>query len=79
MSVRTTAGEGKVALFCSTSGVAFGPVFDTEDEAERFLEWLGARDGRDPRLIREFELVELYQTFESREPTDVEMFGAGAA
>lgn len=59
MSVRTTTGERKVALFCSTSGVAFGPVFDDDAQAERFLEHLREIGERDPRVIPAVELAEL--------------------
>ena len=40
------------ALYCSTSEVAFGPIFhddhghDARDRAELFLKWLGPRDAR---------------------------------
>lgn len=43
MSVRTTTHEGvttKVALYDSTSDLAFGPLFDSEEDAEDFLAWL---------------------------------------
>jgi hypothetical protein len=40
MSTRLTSTEGVVALFDSTSGVAFGEVFPDEDTAEDFLQWL---------------------------------------
>jgi hypothetical protein len=37
MTVRITSQEGKVALFDGVSGWAFGPTFDTEEEADDFL------------------------------------------
>jgi hypothetical protein len=40
MSVRIISDGTEAVLTCSTSGVAFGPVFDSEQEAEEFLEWL---------------------------------------
>jgi hypothetical protein len=39
MSVHITSQEDKVALFDSTTGHAFGPVFDNEWEAEEFVNW----------------------------------------
>lgn len=39
MGVRNTAVEGKAAMFCSTDGRAFGPVFDSSDELDDFLAW----------------------------------------
>jgi len=44
VGVRTTASENVVALVCSTSGLAFGPVFDSEGEADDFLDWYNAKD-----------------------------------
>jgi hypothetical protein len=42
MGVRTTHEEGKVALFDSTTGEAFGRVFESQDEADDFLGWYEA-------------------------------------
>lgn len=36
--------SGKAALYCTTSGVAFGPIFDGRYEAEDFLWWM--KNGR---------------------------------
>lgn len=77
MSVRITSQ--KAALYCSTTGRAFGPVFDGAYQASSFLRWLEARDDRDPREIPADELDQLKDEFDSWEPSDVEMFGAGAA
>ena len=57
-------------LYCSTSGWAFGPVFDSDDEhdgAERasaFLRWLG---GREPRLLTDSELLALHGEWRAQE------------
>ena len=45
MGVRVAYDQevGVACLYCSTSGVAFGPVFDGPDanlEADEFLDWL---------------------------------------
>lgn len=66
-----TASEGKVALFDSTSGLAFGPVFDTELEAEEFLEHLTSIGERDPRVIPGVDLAKLAHEFiEERDAGD---------
>ena len=38
--------ESKAVLFCSSTGLAFGPFFDDAEEAGMFIEW----NGYDPRL-----------------------------
>lgn len=55
MGVRIT-DKRNVALYCSTEGVAFGPVFEDEYEAQAFLDFLGERDARTmtpSELVRE--------------------------
>ncbi len=47
MSVRTTGA----ALYCSTTGRAFGPVFNSREEADAFLVWWWANFMTDPRLV----------------------------
>jgi hypothetical protein len=59
MSVRVTSAECKVALFDSTTGLAFGPVFADDDEANEFLRFLEDIGERDPRVIPVGELVVL--------------------
>lgn len=63
MSTRTTAVEGVTALYDSTTGLAFGPVFETADAASEFLEHLGRIGERDPRVIPAFELEVLAREF----------------
>ena len=46
MGVRLTSQEEVVALYDSVTGRAFGEVFDNEDDAEAFLEWLQPYDAR---------------------------------
>lgn len=53
MGVRTTDAQA-VALYDSTEGVAFGPVFESEDLAESYLLWL-AKQGLGPRNLTAFE------------------------
>ena len=60
MSVRITSQESRVALFDSASGMAFGPTFANEGDAQAFLEHLADVDGRDPRDIPSGALRPLY-------------------
>jgi hypothetical protein len=63
MSVRVTTTENVTALFDSASGTAFGPVFETEDDAAEFLEHLTTIGERDPRMIPALELARLAREF----------------
>lgn len=49
-------GDGRVALYDSTSGWAFGPVFDGVDEAQDFLDSLDV----DARDLNSLELSRAY-------------------
>lgn len=64
MSVRLTSGENKVALFDSTSGFAFGPVFDDETEAEAFLDFAERNLEGDIRGASDADLLALYRVHE---------------
>lgn len=79
MSVGVTqTGVAKAALYCNTDRIAFGPVFENQYDAEEFLTHLTEIGERDPRDIPALELVKIAQEWEmSREPTDVEIYGAG--
>lgn len=65
--------EGRAVLYCSTTGWAFGPVFRSSDEAERFLTWLRETPNQektllglsksDPRSYDEPVLERLYWNF----------------
>jgi hypothetical protein len=77
MSVRITGSDDSVALYDSTTGVAFGPIFENDTKADEFLEWhrMGHEANRkwdykygqsrnftnDVRLYRDDELVELHK------------------
>jgi len=65
MSVRLSTEENKTALFDSATGWAFGPVFDTQEEAEAFLAHLTSIGERDARHIPVGELVELALEWEA--------------
>lgn len=42
MGVKITSQENVVSVFDSVTGIAFGPVFDSEDYAQEFLDWVQA-------------------------------------
>ena len=63
MSVRVTATEGRAALYDSVTDVAFGPVFDSAEEAEEFLKHLVEIGERDPRVIPAADLAVLAAEF----------------
>lgn len=63
MSVRVTTSGGvteHVALYDSGTGLAFGPIFDTEDDAGNFLAHLDEIGERDPRIIPAGDLAALH-------------------
>lgn len=68
MSVRLTSGESKVALFDSASGFAFGPVFDDEDDAQDFIDYVERSIEGDIRGLSDAELANLYGAFVDEVP-----------
>lgn len=64
MSVRVTTTEGVAALYDSSSGLAFGPIFASLDDADAFLKHLEEIGERDPRVIPAHELAELAREWE---------------
>lgn len=50
MGCRVTTTEGKSAMYDSVTDTAFGPVFDTEEEANAFIEWCFKKYD-DPRIM----------------------------
>lgn len=54
--------ENKGAILCH-DGWAFGPVFQSDYEAEQFLEWLKATDGRRVNSLKDAELERKYSVF----------------
>jgi hypothetical protein len=60
MGVRLTDSEN-VALYDSTTGTAFGPIFESRDDAEAFCIWLGENNEvPDPRKHNNGDLKDLY-------------------
>jgi len=53
MAVHIISDENATALYCSTSGYAFGPVFESRLEAEDFLYWLknGRQNNEEARAL----------------------------
>lgn len=49
-------GEDGAVFYCSTSDWAFGPVFASAEDAEKFQEWLTC----DPRALSEQDLQARY-------------------
>jgi hypothetical protein len=85
MGVRITEDEQKVALFDSVSGLAFGPVFDSSNDATYFLTWLAHKEKQgstfkfgfdnirflaDPRIYRFNELMEVVRIFREEYPAN---------
>jgi hypothetical protein len=85
MGLRLT-DDDVVAFYDDTSGVAFGPIFNSHGDAEDFLDWIkvGADEKRtfkhnthtlffvdDPRQYRAAELMTLYSLWR-RETRDTD-------
>jgi hypothetical protein len=70
MGVRILNAGSQAALYCSTSEVAFGPIFhddddhDADERAEAFLRWLAPRD---PREFIGDELEQKYAEWRAQE------------
>lgn len=63
MSVRLTSQESRVALFDSVTGYAFGPTFDSDEDAESFVAFVRDISGQDPREISRLAVyLERWQT-----------------
>jgi tRNA G26 N,N-dimethylase Trm1 len=62
-----------VCLFCSTTGLAFGPVFASEFDANDFLEWMTEQaeangvSSSDPRDLGNAELAIAYGKWQARD------------
>ena len=67
MGVRVT-DKTNVCLYCSTTGVAFGPVFASSFDAEDFLAWWNTHaDATDLRDLTPTELVAAYARWQTRQ------------
>ncbi len=56
MGVRNTGVEGRVAMFDSVTGFAFGPTFDSDDELDDYMTFVASIDQRDLRSISSSDL-----------------------
>lgn len=62
--------DSMAAMYCSTTDVAFGPVFnedDGHDASERIESFLRYLNGRDPRRMSETELLTAYAVWRTNE------------
>lgn len=50
-------------LYCNTDDVSFGPIFDTDDEAEAFRSWLYREMQTDPRQLDDPSLRVAHRLF----------------
>jgi hypothetical protein len=63
----TDGAEIDVAvMFCTTTDLAFGPLFEDAEELEAFLEYLGSVD---PRSLSEDEIETRLAAFRKRRGT----------
>ena len=90
MGCRVINADGKgdsqgAVLYCSTTGWAFGPVFDDGKQAHAFLDWIGyghhVGNRFDPRALDEEELEGAYFAFleETKGPESVDTAECRAA
>ena len=66
MAVSDTEREGVTALYDTTTGQAFGPVFKDEDEVEDFMTWVKHKhndESIDVRTLNTDQLVKLKDEF----------------
>ena len=65
MGVRILANEDAdmACFFDSSSNWAFGPLFESTIEAERFLKYLEREGVKDPRQLKDWTLEEHFHDF----------------
>lgn len=72
MGVRVS-NRTNVCLYCSTTGLAFGPVFASSFDAEDFLDWMHTEaesngvSSTDPRDLGNAELAVAYGKWQARQ------------
>ena len=66
MGVRVS-NKSNACLYCSTTGIVFGPVFASSFDAEDFLQWWHETDERDPRELSNPELAVAYGKWQARQ------------
>jgi hypothetical protein len=71
MGTRVTTTEGKSAIFDSVTGLpVHTPVFDDEDQAEAFIQFVSQRCSLDIRAINPSELDEWRTNFHKQAEVD---------
>ena len=65
MGIRTLTDpeEGMSVLYCSVSGLAFGPVFSEPETADDFLDWALEQGGPDMRTLPPKELEDAVRSW----------------
>ena len=59
-----TSREDTAIIYCSTTNWAFGPVFESTEQAEAFIQFCEAmRPGIDLRRFEDYELKEIHLDF----------------
>lgn len=61
-------GVEAAVLYCSTTGVCFGPVMESEEDAQAFIEYLP----EDPRSYSQGDLMAKYSEFLRQKQDDAE-------
>lgn len=66
MGLRLLPSRGPTRLYCSTSEVAFGPLFQGEYEALAFLNYYAERyPGIDVRALPDAEIERVYRAWQA--------------
>ncbi len=66
--IESRAHPTMCAMYCTTSDVAFGPVFTSHEEAERFIAYCWLQTGDDPRGVEGCVLERLVTEMRKEEP-----------
>ena len=66
MGVRVS-DKTNACLYCSTTGIAFGPVFASSFDANDFLDWYRNNSVSDLRDLTPTELVAAYAKWQTRQ------------
>ena len=64
MGVHSTGREGRVAMYDSVTGIAFGPTFDSQDDLESFERYVESKIDFELRLLVPGKLLALHEQWE---------------
>jgi hypothetical protein len=69
MSIRTLTDrdDGKTVMYDSTTGMAFGPVFETDEDAEDFLVFALQKGHADVRRMKPVDFLGLVKEWHKRQ------------